>query len=517
MGIDDALMLLDEDSPLGKESENPGKWKILIVDDDEDIHYVTEILLDGFSFDGCGLEILNAYSGAEAKKLLEDHPDMALILLDVVMESDQAGLEVVKYVREELNNKNVRIVLRTGQPSNAPESSVIAEYDINDYKEKIDLTSQKLFTLMYAALRSYRDIMLIEESKEGLERIIEASSDLFEIKSTKLFAKGVLHQLTSLFGTSKNSVYVPGNGIVAAQNEKNTLEILAATGKYEHLIGKDGWKVLKPGIIETMERVVEEKKPVNIQSSYSGCFQSLNGTPKMFYIENVRQMDEAGRHLIDIFCRNVSIAFDNIELNQEIEDTQKEIVCRIGEAVEVRSEEIGNHLKRVVAYTEILARKIGIGPEETEIIKLASPLHDIGKIGIPDAVLNKPGKLDPGEWEVMKNHSKIGYEFLKNSGRRILGSGAIIANEHHEKWDGSGYPNNLRGEDIHIYGRIVAIADAFDVLGSARVYKEAWPLEKVLALFREERGRQFDPNLVDILFDHLSEFVSIGAELSDVA
>ena len=433
------------------------------------------------------------------------------------MESDNAGLEVVKYVREKLKNKNVRIVLKAGQAGAAPERLVIAQYDIDDYKEKTDLTSQKLFTLMYAVLKSYRDIMVIEESKNGLEQIIEASADLFKIKSTKLFATGVLNQLTSLFGVSKDSVYVPGGGIPAAQKEGNALEILAATGKYEHLVGKDGRKVLEPHILDAMERVAGKKTPVNIQFDYSGYFQSLNGAPKMLYIENVKKLDEGGQRLIGIFCRNVSIAFENIELNQEIEDTQKEIVYRLGEAVETRPKETGNHVKRVAAYSEILAREIGICPEETEIIKLASPLHDIGKIGIPDAVLNKPGKLGAGEWGVMKRHTKIGYEFLKNSSRRIIRSGAIIANEHHEKWDGSGYPNNIRGKDIHIYGRIVAIADVFDVLGSARVYKEAWPLEKVLALFREEQGRHFDPDLVDIFFDHLSKFVSIGAEFPDVA
>ena len=136
-------------------------------------------------------------------------------------------------------------------------------------------------------------------------------------------------------------------------------------------------------------------------------------------------------------------------------------------------------------------------------------MHDIGKVGIPDAILKKPGKLTEDEFEIMKTHAEIGFNLLNHSNRPVLKTAAIIAYQHHEKWNGTGYPQQLSGEDIHIYGRITAVADVFDALSSARVYKEAWPLEKVLLLFKEQRGNHFDPSLVDLLVNNLPKFLEI--------
>ncbi len=186
-------------------------------------------------------------------------------------------------------------------------------------------------------------------------------------------------------------------------------------------------------------------------------------------------------------------------LNKEIEDTQKEVILTMGAIGETRSKETGNHVKRVAEYSKILAIKYGLDENEANLLKEASPMHDIGKVGIPDRVLKKPAKLNDEEWEIMKGHAQLGYEMLKHSNRKILKAAAIVAKEHHEKWDGSGYPNGLKGEEIHIYGRITAVADVFDALGSDRCYKKAWPLEEILELFKKERGKHFDPKLVDLL------------------
>lgn len=198
-----------------------------------------------------------------------------------------------------------------------------------------------------------------------------------------------------------------------------------------------------------------------------------------------------------------------VELNLEIIDTQKEVVYAMGEIGETRSKETGDHVRRVAEYSERLALLAGIEKEEAELIKLASPMHDIGKVGIPDAILKKPGKLTDEEFEEMKLHAEIGYNLLKHSSRPILKTAAIIAHQHHEKWNGRGYPQQLAGESIHIYGRITAIADVFDALGSARVYKDAWPLDKIMALFAEQRGVHFDPQLVDLFTNHLDDFLAI--------
>jgi len=203
-------------------------------------------------------------------------------------------------------------------------------------------------------------------------------------------------------------------------------------------------------------------------------------------------------------------------LNTEIEDTQKEVVFTMGAIGETRSKETGNHVKRVAEYSRVFALHYGLDEEEAELIKMASPMHDIGKVGIPDSILNKPARFTPEEFELMQTHSELGYDMLRYSSRPILKAAATLAYEHHEKWNGKGYPQGIKGEEIHLYGRITAVADVFDALGSDRCYKEAWDDEKIFNLFKEEKGEQFDPKLVDIFFDHLDTFLTIRSEYKDI-
>ena len=212
--------------------------------------------------------------------------------------------------------------------------------------------------------------------------------------------------------------------------------------------------------------------------------------------------------IYEVLCFYIDIT-KQIHLNAEIIATQKEVISTMGAIGETRSKETGDHVKRVAEYSKLLALKHGLPLKEAEEVKMASPMHDIGKVGIPDNILNKPGKLTEEEFEIMKTHAQLGYEMLKGSNQDLLKTAAIIAVEHHEKWDGSGYPRGSRGEEIHIYGRITAIADVFDALGHDRVYKKAWPMENILDLFKEGRGKHFDPNLVDLFFDNLDEFLAV--------
>jgi response regulator RpfG family c-di-GMP phosphodiesterase len=212
--------------------------------------------------------------------------------------------------------------------------------------------------------------------------------------------------------------------------------------------------------------------------------------------------------------------FDDVtqvmELNDEIEQTQKEVIYAMGEIGETRSKETGNHVKRVAKYSKELALLYGLSQKEADILQMASPMHDIGKVGIPDNILNKPAKLTLDEWKIMQTHAQLGYEMLKNSNKPILKAASIVAHEHHEKWDGSGYPRGLSGEDIHIYGRITAVADVFDALGSERVYKKAWALEDILELFKKESEKHFDPKLVELFLNNLDRFLAISDKYKDV-
>ncbi len=202
-------------------------------------------------------------------------------------------------------------------------------------------------------------------------------------------------------------------------------------------------------------------------------------------------------------------------LKIEIEETQREVVFTMGSIGESRSKETGNHVKRVAEYTYLLAKYVGLPEKECEMLKQASPMHDIGKVAIPDAVLNKPGRFNEEERAIMDTHAQLGYDMLKYSNRSLLKMAATVAYEHHEKYNGTGYPNQTAGEDIHIYGRITALADVFDALGSERVYKEAWDDERIFKMFKEERGEHFDPKLIDIFFENLDEFLAIRDSMQD--
>ncbi|NOQ82311.1 MAG: response regulator [Methylophaga sp.] len=200
-------------------------------------------------------------------------------------------------------------------------------------------------------------------------------------------------------------------------------------------------------------------------------------------------------------------------LNQEMIATQSEVIFTMGEICETRSHETGMHVRRVSEYSYLLAKLGDVA--EAEMIRQTAPMHDIGKVAIPDSILNKPGPLTDDEWVVMKTHSRLGYQMLDVSDRDMFKMAAIIALHHHEKWDGSGYPDGLQGEDIHIAGRIVAIADVFDALGNDRCYKKAWPLEQILELLKEGTGKAFDPHLIELFMANLDKFLEISIEYAE--
>lgn len=204
-----------------------------------------------------------------------------------------------------------------------------------------------------------------------------------------------------------------------------------------------------------------------------------------------------------------------LAMNREVIETQREVVVTLGEVIEARSLETANHVHRVAAISRFLGAKLGMCAEELDILEGASPLHDVGKIGIPEEILGKPGKLTPEEFEVIKTHTTIGQRILKNSTRTLMHAACTIAHEHHERWDGKGYPRGIKAEEIHPMARITMLADVYDALLSERCYKPAWPESEALAFILGERGTMFDPALVDILIDNVAEVRGIRDALAD--
>ncbi len=478
-------------------------WKVLLVDDEPDIHDITKLTLSRFRLDGRALTFLHAYSGAEAREVLAREKDIALVFLDVVMEREDSGLEVARWMRQEQGNQFTRIVLRTGQPGQAPEERVIVDYDINDYKEKTELDRTKLFTTTFAALRAYRDIMKVEDARrvqqnyrEGLERVIAASGHLFRQRSLKDFASGLLQQVVALLRLEQSMLLrVAGASVITGASQ---YEVLAR-------IGEPGIEDIGPELVAQLDEARHNRISKLHGDTYVGYFPNNSGKASLLVLKGVEEISEIDVQLLDVFCSGVAIAFDNILLNQEITDTQAELILRLGDVVESRSNEAGNHVRRMAQVCHMLAQASGMPEDETAVLMHAAPMHDVGKIATPDAVLLKPGRLTPDEWEVMKQHPTVGLQILDGSQRPILKAAAVIAHQHHEKWDGSGYPQGLKGEQIHPYARIVAVADVFDALTHERCYKEAWPIGQVRDYLREVAGKHLDPHYVELLIQNIDK------------
>ena len=281
----------------------------------------------------------------------------------------------------------------------------------------------------------------------------------------------------------------------------------------EELIGAD-YRIFKhpdisDKIFEDLDSLLDSKK------IYNGILKNKSKNNETYWINITIIPIKDDNEMVIEYMWIINDLTELFNLNEEIQSTQKEIIYKMGEIGETRSKETGHHVKRVAEYSELFALLLGLDKKEANILLVASPMHDIGKVGIPDDILKKPGKLTVEEFEIMKEHSMIGYNILKDSKRDILKAAAIVAKEHHEKYDGSGYPLGLKGEEIHIYGRITALADVFDALGSQRCYKNAWEDEKIFELFQNEKGKHFDPKLIDLFFDNLDKFMEIRDRYKD--
>ena len=513
--MSDYLLFIDDEPVPSAERNALACWQVMIVDDEPAVHDVTRLVMSGFTFDGRGLAFIDCYSAGEACGVLAARNDIALILLDVVMETETAGLDLARFIREDLKNHNVRIVLRTGQPGQAPEEHVIKTYDINDYKEKTDLTHGKLLTVFYSALRGYRDIMRLEKARQGLRRAIDAISEVYDSNNLRKFASAVLEQVNYMLNLNGDGVCASRVEAYAASAEGGHFKVLAATDAYSRLHIDEDVATLPAEVREAFHSALRNRRSQFGAHFFTCYYHSKAGAETVVYMTFADNISSDARELLEIFTANVAITYESLLLREEIEETQRSTIYLLGEAVERRSKETGAHVKRVGELSALLGRLVGMSERDVEFLRQAAPLHDVGKIGIPDRVLNKPGKLDGEEWGTMQTHSQIGFELLSKSDKRVLQLAAIIAHEHHESWDGGGYPRGLKGEAIHLAGRIVALADVFDALVSKRCYKGAWTFADAVAYIRQGRGNQFDPKLVELFLAHLPAVQEIYTQFPD--
>ncbi|MFB0488489.1 signal transduction histidine kinase/CheY-like chemotaxis protein [Methylobacterium sp. OAE515] len=322
---DDTLTLIPDD--LDEAKPNAGAWVIAVIDDDPAVHDGTRYALASYTLDGRGLEILTARSAAEARVLLAERRDVAVVLLDVVMETDNAGLDLVDYIRRELRQETVRIILRTGQPGQAPERRIIVDYDINDYKAKTELTADKLFTSLTAALRAYQQLKRLDETRRGLEIIIDAAPMLLDHKSMQRLAEGVLTQVASLLNVACAGILVLRE--TAAPQERFC--VLAGSGCYGHYAGREPAWPLEERVQPLVERAFAERRHSFGEHWSTLYLHTASGSEIVALIEADRQLSETDRSLIALFTSRLSIAFDNVILYERLQQTNASLERRVVE------------------------------------------------------------------------------------------------------------------------------------------------------------------------------------------
>jgi response regulator RpfG family c-di-GMP phosphodiesterase len=503
---------VDEKSKAEKYREQPqNSWQVLIVDDEPEVHKVTRLVLNGYSVFNKKIELLHAYSAAEAQVLLKNERNIAVILLDVVMETDHAGLSLVSFIRDDLENLGTRIILRTGQPGLAPLREVIVKYEINDYKEKSELTSESLFAVVVSAIRSYRDIVSLEQTTGGIRSIVESANTLYRLDSIKAFVDETIANLPVMQSDKMSIIHG-----YAMKNEQGSLQIIGACGNYAQLNGELAQKVASPEEYKLFLRVLEKGESLFYKNAYIGYFKTQLDMEYLIYV-NLRLSEvEIDDRLIKVYASNIEVGINKLNLNSEIVNSQKELIHTLGESIELRSSETANHVLRVGEYAHLFGQLLGLSQSQIERLHFASPLHDIGKLGIPDYILSKPGPLTTEERVRMQEHTIIGHHILRNSDRDITRLAATIALEHHEHWDGNGYPKGKKGNEISPEARITAISDVFDALSFNRIYKKKWPVEHIFDYMMLQSGKQFDPEMVEVLKEQFDNFLVIQIKYPEI-
>lgn len=323
---DDVLHLIEDSGP-ELEASTARRWKIAVIDDDHAVHEGTRFALSDYSLNGQSLEILSAYSAAEGQVLMREHSDIAAVLLDVIMETDAAGLDLVEFIRNEIKNETVRIILRTGQPGQAPERRVIVDYDINDYKAKTELTADKLFTSLTAALRSYQQLERMVQTRRGLEIIIDAASTLYDFKSMQRLAEGVLTQIASLLNVDCAGILVLRDGGIVGDD----FSVLAGSGCYSRFIGSAGSAPLDTDLRQMVEDAFRRRKHEFADHRSVLYIRTGSGREVVVLLQAERPLSETDRSLVEIFGSRLSIAFDNVILYQQLHEANTQLEDRVAQ------------------------------------------------------------------------------------------------------------------------------------------------------------------------------------------
>ncbi|MBI2485824.1 MAG: response regulator [Deltaproteobacteria bacterium] len=504
---------------------------VLMVDDEEMNLELVEALMVPL---GYGVE--KARTGREAlEKISKREPD--IILLDVMMPG-MDGYEVCRILKEDEKTRHIPVVMVTAL--NQIENKVKGiETGADDYLSKPFHISE-----LIARVKSLLKVTILNEKVKRYQDTIRSLFELTTFSEEFSDRSSVLNELAKktaeLTGMEKVAIALVENKLFQVKASYNLGEdkelyiFLSQSGPIRKVIetGKQLVAVGDPEITKRLNLNLSyiciplksiNKEVIGALCAFGACGDISGENIRVLSLVAQRiaseiQIKDYSRILEETIDKRTKALRESLEkleeANKEISHAYEEIIYRLSVAAEYKDEVTAAHIHRISLYSEALARKFGLPEEQVKLIKLASPMHDIGKIGIPDSILLKPGKLTPDEFEIMKKHTVMGARILAGSSSPLLRMAEEIAISHHEKYDGSGYPYGIVGESIPLVGRIVALADVFDALTTRREYKLPFDLDKTLSVMKEGKGKHFDPNLVDAFFDILDQILAIKENYS---
>ena len=326
-------------------------WKILVVDDEPAIHAVTKLTVGDLKFEDKPVQLLNAMSGKEAREILKQEPNIAVALIDVVMETGDAGLRLVNYIRTELNYQRIRLIIRTGQPGIAPERYVIDHYDIDDYKDKTELTADRLYTTLRTTLKAYRDLTVIDMNRQGLEKILTAAPNLYRIQPMEQFLEGILTQMTSLCHIGEHSLIAMVNGVPEIP-EKSNIVIQIGTGKFSHQKMNDS---VVTSIIHSCELILQSKEPSSPLPKHSlllpmALYDRILG---FIYLEEVGFLTDNDQYLLQIMTTQCAAALKNLKLYTRLEEANRKNE-RKNQFLGIAAHDLRNPLDVILGYQQLL-------------------------------------------------------------------------------------------------------------------------------------------------------------------
>lgn len=488
-------------------------WRVLIVDDDQEVHALTRIALRDCRCQDRGIEFLEASDVRRARELLQCHDDIAIAFIDVVMDTDHAGLDLVTYIRREMRNRSIRLILRTGQPGVAPERQVIRDYDINDYIAKASVSAAKLYTTTVAALRTFDHITSLERDRDaldrvrvGLETVVDASAALGAVDTIESFATQLLKQFGRLLHcTSRTLLVQAAEPLVHGAHAH--YDVLAKAGHFKH----DADALDDPAVRVPIEEGLKAGRSIVHGGVFIGYFPVRDGLVHLLYVDGAAE--DADLPVLEQLSRQICVTFDGLDRERKRRLVLTELILMLCDLIESRSHDSANRTRRVAELAQMLGQAAGLDRTECDTLFLLAVLQWVGPLARLDAA-PAPERAPLSSMAAARPRA-IDHDQGGRANLGILRLAALVAAQRDERVDGSGTPDGLQGASIHVYSRIITIAQAFDAALGNDEAADGPAVMRAVEVLQEGRGTRFDAELVDAFIAHREEAQAMVRALAD--